>query len=294
VNRQEQQVSAKLSKIMRAARKRLGLTQVAVARKMGITQGSLSKLESGQLVASAPQWFTFCEFTGISADSLITGYIERNRPAMLRDVSADESGYRIPKRYSTNSGSKVRAMLPFLHFFQQKLGETRLSQFLVSLGLDPDFFVDLDNQLSLNFCVDISKYLIRHGYMKPKHLLDLTSQVAQPRVHGSLHRYYDGSAGATALLQVLTLNSRQYECNFRYQLEAQSRSQLVLSVHPEKHLSEINHGGDDDLGDFLCRYKRSYFERFSSYGGSAAVSFSDVECQYHGDDRCVYRAQLAR
>jgi DNA-binding XRE family transcriptional regulator len=46
-------------------RKRLGLTQIQVAEKLGISQSFLSKLENAKAEPSALQWLQFCEITQI-------------------------------------------------------------------------------------------------------------------------------------------------------------------------------------------------------------------------------------
>src|SRR4051812_23679776 len=109
---------------MRAARKRIGLTQMGVAQALGISQSALSKMESARLIPSAPQWFAFCEITTISADSLTLGYLERNKPALLTNAEV-EGGFKLPKRFAEFRGSKVRAVMPFLIVFKETLGEEK-------------------------------------------------------------------------------------------------------------------------------------------------------------------------
>lgn len=59
------------ARVLRAVRKQLKLTQVFVSKKMGISQGSLSKMETGKAEPSALQWMEFCRVTGIPADALL-------------------------------------------------------------------------------------------------------------------------------------------------------------------------------------------------------------------------------
>jgi DNA-binding XRE family transcriptional regulator len=50
---------------LKTHRKRLGLTQIQVAEKLGISQSFLSKLENAKAEPSALQWLHFCELTQI-------------------------------------------------------------------------------------------------------------------------------------------------------------------------------------------------------------------------------------
>ena len=56
--------------MMRSVRKQLKLTQILVSKKLGVSQGSLSKMETAKAEPSALQWLEFCQLTGIPADVL--------------------------------------------------------------------------------------------------------------------------------------------------------------------------------------------------------------------------------
>ncbi|MCM2324194.1 MAG: helix-turn-helix domain-containing protein [Oligoflexia bacterium] len=58
------------ARVLRGVRKQLKLTQVVVSKKMGISQGSLSKMETAKAEPSAIQWMEFCRTTGIPTDVL--------------------------------------------------------------------------------------------------------------------------------------------------------------------------------------------------------------------------------
>ena len=59
------------SKLIRGVRKHLKLTQVLVSKKLGVSQGSLSKMETGKAEPSAIQWVEFCRLTGVPMDALV-------------------------------------------------------------------------------------------------------------------------------------------------------------------------------------------------------------------------------
>ncbi len=291
---EERLYAKKTARIIRAARKQLSLNQQTVATRLGISQSALSKLEHATLIPSAPQWFEFCRMTSIAPESLLTGYIERNRLATL-DEANREGTFKLPKRYSLHRGSKVRAILPFLTFLRSVYEEDKVRDFLKStMKVDPDFFVDLDNQLNLRFILDLAKHLIEQKHLRVSNLSKLTRPVNQPEMHGSLQRHYSGTMEPVQLLSTLFSSSRHYECNFRYRIEDQKRQWFDFSVEPEKHLADFGYKNDSTLGDFLCKFKRSYFERFLQFGDAAEKQpvVEALECHHHGASRCVYRVTL--
>jgi len=278
---------------MRAARKRAGITQVGVSQGLGISQSALSKMESARLIPSAPQWFAFCEIASISPDSLTLGYIERTKAAVLGRGEV-ESGFRLPKQFAEFRGSKVRAVMPFILVFKELLGEEKFCEFLETLKLDPDFFMDLDNQINLNFCLEALKAMIHKGDFKAKDFSRMSSAIVNPGVHGEfLYRHYMDATDSVARLRTVIANARLYECNFRYALEEDRASSLVLSIEPEPHLGAFNYKDDSTLGNALCRYKQHYFHEISSCGHGPGLKIREIECHYRGAERCVYELKTA-
>lgn len=289
---QESQAAMRIAALMRAARKKRDLTQVEVSKRLQISQSALSKIESGLLIPSAPQWFEFCQLTDISADSLLTGYMERVSSAVVESGELNV-GFKIPKAYRPYRGSKMRAMLPFLKYFHAVAGEDKVDEYFRSIKMDQDAFLDLDGQINLKFCLDLSRTLIQTGLLKPADFSKMTSTVSQSETHGRMHRMYDGQKDPLALIQVLLQNARQYECNFHYQIEERNEKRLAFSVKPEEHLAEFDYRNDPVLGDFLCQFKKHYFESFTHYGSSQGATLHERQCHYKGADSCVYELKTA-
>ena len=100
-----------LGKRIAANRKHLGLTQEALADKLGITAQAVSKWETDAScpdIAALPQ---LCKILGISADELLTGKSEEVRivPAAERKPF-EELVFRV--RVNSVAGDKVRVNLP--------------------------------------------------------------------------------------------------------------------------------------------------------------------------------------
>src|SRR5687768_17309031 len=138
-------LTQRIGRVVQAARKHLGINQTALAPKLGIDQSGLSRVESGRQALTAVQWFTFCDIAGIAADSAILGSFELSRP---------ESAMRLPSRYSFESHSKVRSLLPLLSFAQNSMGERAFSSFLEEKRIHEDFFLNLNARINFNFTLE--------------------------------------------------------------------------------------------------------------------------------------------
>jgi hypothetical protein len=222
----------------------------------------------------------------------MTGYMERLSSAVVESGDLNV-GFKIPKAYRPYRGSKMRAMLPFLQYFNTVAGEEKVDEYFRSIKMDKDAFLDLDGQINLKFCLDLSRTMIQTGLLKPTDFGKMTSTVSRSETHGRLHRMYDGQKDPLMLIQVLLQNSRQYECNFNYQIEERNDKRLAFSVKPEEHLAEFQYRNDPVLGDFLCQFKKHYFESFTHYGNIQGATLHERQCHYKGADSCVYELKAA-
>jgi DNA-binding XRE family transcriptional regulator len=289
---QEKEDLKRISRVMRAARKISGKNQVEISKALGISQSALSKFESGLLIPSTSQWFMFCKTVGIdSLESFTYGVVDNARPTRL-DGSYPSSSFKIPKKYSHHSGSKVRSIRPFLHYFEDKLGLQHLENFMEARKVDPDYFVVYDNQLNIGFTLDAATHLISEGVLTKKDTPALTQILNQPVLHGTLSHNYHRATGQVQLMSELIHHSAHYELNFEYRIEESQAKFLDISVQPQQHMELFDYK-NAQLGDFLCRYKKSFFQRFSTFNGGKPMEIDEKECHYHGAAKCVYQVKIA-
>ena len=67
----EKRAAGLVAKKMYSVRIEQERSQKDVAKALGITQSTLSKMEHGKLIPSAVQWLDFCRLTRVEADSLL-------------------------------------------------------------------------------------------------------------------------------------------------------------------------------------------------------------------------------
>lgn len=136
------------------------LTQTDISEMLKISQGTVSKVESGDLILSSYHWMRFCEICGISMETIGTGYIEQFGYTQV--TSNRRIGkFQLSARYANNAGMKVRDFLPLIDALKNNLGEKEWKSFSKKrFKIDEDYFINLDHQLSFYFVQDLIEEMI--------------------------------------------------------------------------------------------------------------------------------------
>jgi DNA-binding XRE family transcriptional regulator len=291
----EQQKLEKIAAVVRAGRKLNGLTQVELSQRIGVSQSWVSKVESAILVPHATEWFEMCRLFSIdSEESFYSGVID-NCNSTKMDNLYPNSLFNLPRAFKTNPNSKVRAARPFVTFLEEKMGPEKLSQYFRQNKLDPDFFVVLDNQISIEFLLKLLSDLIGTGILKRSDIAKIAELCSQPESHGLLSAEYNREQTDQQRLAALIKNSPLYETNFSYEIAEQNHHHFALTVSPQPHLS-LNALRRDGLEDALCQYKQHYFKNFIRYAkpkSGLLANLTEKECLFKGDKRCLYKIEFA-
>ncbi len=280
-----------ISGIFRAGRKLRGYTQIDVANRLSTSQSWISKVESELGLPNADQWFDACQLFRINSDySYCSGVID-NCQIAKDDIGMiyPDSYFKVPKKYARSAASRVRDIRPFIRFFQQQLGREALDQFLKSERIDPDFFLVLDNRISIQFVIKLLSELSRRGALYLAELQRLTAWVREPDAHGRLHQDYDMTSNARDVLSAWVLNSKHYDSNYEYSFVSDRTNAVTMTLTPRDHV-ESSVLRVAFLDDFICRYKKEYFKQFARYGKlyTQDVEVVDRECIFRGGSRCIY------
>lgn len=294
MNQRERETAGRTAQIFRAARKRACLTQVEVSKNLGIAQGTLSKLERGLLVPSAQHWFDFCHLTDIPTQSLVTGFIETPKKAKVKNLGqGDLQDFKVKPAYMGFAGTKNRSLVPLFQYLKNKISDDQMKTFFQELKTDPDYFIDLDRQINIEFMFDVIAWLVSQGILSLDRLSELVEVVSEPQTHGEFRSKYDRVSHPIKRLAILLENAPYYEVNFNYQVTHVDDRSIEFSMTPGDHLFDFNYQEHPVLGDFLFRYKEEYFKQFLSYkktdASASEVSVRQSEWHCDGADRCVYR-----
>jgi DNA-binding XRE family transcriptional regulator len=73
MNSIERKVAKRVGEIFYSARKKMDLTQEAFGKKLGLSQGLISRVEGGIGLPGLVEWIRFCEFTDTPCDAFWKG-----------------------------------------------------------------------------------------------------------------------------------------------------------------------------------------------------------------------------
>ncbi len=284
---EEKKAAVKTAQIIRSARKSRGWTQIDAAQKIGISQSALSKMESGVLIPSVHQWFEFCSSAGIPADSHIQGYLDRLELIRFQEKVV-QSDFKLKEIYRQNAGSSARSMAPLIHWLHSSVGEVKAKKLIKDMGVDPDYFVDLGNQINFRFFVDLFQVIKKKGIFKKADLSQVTCQVASKKAHGGLYTGYSQASTVEALLKTAFSKSPFYEVNFDYKIEDVHTKKVVFSVVPKEHLLDNKQLHFLEAREFLSDYRSGYFKNLVEHLNSKQALVKDVNCISNSIESCIY------
>jgi transcriptional regulator with XRE-family HTH domain len=111
----KKQAIGEIIKVARLIRK---VGQIQLANAVGITQGYLSKIESGKIDPSAIDWFYLSDVLKFSPDSITWGYPELMSP--LPPMEDIVTTLKMPQTFIDSERKiSMRFLYPMIHFFEK-------------------------------------------------------------------------------------------------------------------------------------------------------------------------------
>lgn len=259
--------------LMKAARKFKKFNQADVANAIGCSQSALSKMEHNLLVPSAPQWFLFARFTSIPPETLETGVIDRNSKVKFNDEEVS-LGFKIPKKYRTQRAEKVREMYPFLQFLEKKVSQEKYKEFILSTGIDYEFFLDFDNLINFQLLADTIDYFIKLGLNSPSDIKGIVN-------FGQNNVYWDHYGvdwkklnNVPDVLNAFASEQVFFQTDFQIKVESVT-GKTTVSYYPEYHLKQFAANIRPEIVDFLNHYRSATLEniinRFTRQSGTVEL-----------------------
>ena len=281
--------------MMRAGRKFRGYTQQEIARILGISQGTLSKLEQGSLIVSAPLWFEFCERLKIDPKSFLLGYIDD--PELLATVSIpgdhdhdERSGFKLPRRYDFFKGSSVRVVRGILDYAREVWGEKKLAQFLFAKGMDPDFLLVLPNRINIQFPLDVLKALKESGHLSRDGLKRISLRFEKPEFQGTMGMLFQATGRHPKdVLQTIILGLDRYTRNFNHRFHTENAG-AEITAEPADFLENFRPMGE--IGKTLCDLKSLMLESMIHRVSSKTAKVKQTHCYFQGEDSCQFQVQF--
>jgi transcriptional regulator with XRE-family HTH domain len=290
---EEKRAAKQTAKILSSVRKSRGMTQIEVAKGLGISQSALSKLERGYLIPSVFQWFEFCKITAIPADSHVLGYVDFATEVPV-DHDLSIGGFKFAKKYLHGRRSTVRTALPFVKWLEQSVGAIRAESVIKDMGADPDYFVQLDLTVSLQFILDLAQYLKDKGHLSSSQHDQMIKEVAQGHSHGHLWQAYQKEMDPLQGFELLLSKAGYYERNFDYQITEKSEKKKLLQFRATPSQSLLDSKGvmDHECKDVICTHRTKYFTTMARIHADRGTIVRELECSFSGSANCVFEVQF--
>ncbi|OUR97251.1 hypothetical protein A9Q84_13070 [Halobacteriovorax marinus] len=256
----------RLAKLIFASRKRKGYTQSFISKETGITQGTLSKIESGQCSVSAKHWFLLSKLLDIPSESVWSGLIDRGVKPTREN---EKNTFKLPKHYFNHAHSSVKEIIPILEFVSKEKGAEQVRSYLNTIGIVDFFFFDLNNKINFSFATD----LLKHFY--PDQLGDeLYRRIggfAKVDEHHGVHAedYKKKNTGIN-LLKSYIENSHFYQNAYKYKIVEKESHFIKFTMEA----SDISKNHSNEIEDILIPFKKAYLESFSKMDNESSLKIS--------------------
>jgi transcriptional regulator with XRE-family HTH domain len=244
--------------LMKAARKFRKFNQSDVADAIGCSQSALSKMEHNLLVPSAPQWFLFARFTAIPPETLETGFIDRHSKVKFNSDQVS-LGFKIPKRYRAFRSEKVRELYPFLQYLEKKMSPPLHLEYMNSLSLDPEFFIDFDNLINFQLILDTIDYFIKLGKNTHEDIQEIVRFGQNDVYWDHFGVEWKSLADINTVLKEFAHQQVFFQTDFQLKVETIS-DKTTISYFPEYHLKQLSSGIKRETIDFLNSYREATLE----------------------------------
>jgi transcriptional regulator with XRE-family HTH domain len=252
------ELEVSIGPLMKAARKFRKFNQSDVADAIGCSQSALSKMEHNLLVPSAPQWFLFARFTAIPPETLETGFIDRHSKVKFNSDQVS-LGFKIPKRYRAFRSEKVRELYPFLQYLEKKMTPPLHLEYMNSLSLDPEFFIDFDNLINFQLILDTIDYFINLGKNTHEDIQDIVRFGQNDVYWDHFGVEWKTLADVNAVLKEFAHQQVFFQTDFQLKVETIS-DKTTISYFPEYHLKQLSSGIKRETIDFLNSYREATLE----------------------------------
>lgn len=250
--------------IVETARKDAGLTQGELSDAVGVIQSTISRIEKGVLAPTLFHWIKACEVLNIPEEALSVGFLDRNTVTKITS-GIKEGGYTLPKTYSDLKCIKVRNYLPLFCYIEEEFGEDTLQKIISDLKFKPNFFLNLDNQVNLNFADDFLITLGKYQKVDGRTMGRIVHYVASPKSHGVLSRHFNNASDQLDLMDRYLRNITKYHRVFFLENYHCDEDKITFdAAYPEENQAIFDNMGEEK-DEFLWQYYLSWMKKLSLF-----------------------------
>ncbi len=143
-----------------------GLNQTELSKRLECSQGTISKLENGELEPTAFHLVRMREVFGVSIDAIVDGLIPYR---VIAERFSNSS--LLPPRYARGAATKLKYLYPLVRAFEQRHGVAKLLKEIQKLGLKAAAFAEPELLVSSHTFHDLIEVYREHGATDSKEFL---------------------------------------------------------------------------------------------------------------------------
>lgn len=268
-----------------------GLNQSEMSQRLGLTQGWLSKLESGSGEVTVSHLLALRNHFGINADAMIDGAIPYMDLAMRFGAKA-----RLPTKYTEHANCRMRVIYGLVGLFTKKSGERVVRRALKALGVPPHFLAEPRMPINTRLFIDFMRVCERQGILtNAASWRELAKQSLSPvAMEKDFQRIAEADSPQAALKTFLALLDR-YEGDFSHELRPHGRKAAQVTIGAQPGLTRMGRP-DWTIGKLWCKYRQELLKKVGDVSGSGSFHVDELQCQYDSttkDSQCVYELSWA-
>lgn len=242
-------------KILRYLRISQGVTQQELANITGTSRFKISRAELCKAELSTREWWELMKRFNLDLDCIYRGQlsIENNN---------DADKFKLPLRFAKHAYSGGRVIQFHLKNFKAQFGEEGFESFCEQEGVNPLYFLNLNNSININFNLKLIQSMILKGNLKNEE--DISNYV-QRGFNSYGHRFQvEGlflGSGIENILRVLN-NVELFENDHHFSLEdcTKSGKSVTVSFCPKEHVNLKLYRDDPVIKNVIGKMIKGYFK----------------------------------
>ncbi len=256
-----------------------GLTQEEMAKMLDLnSRTTYARIIRGEKELEYYQSFILKEKFNITSKELSIGKIFQS--------NLNEAQFKIPEIYKKNPFTGGRVIDLYKTLFEYFYGNEKFNQFCQNEGLDPLYFVDIRNNISIFFSMRVAQYLIQSKKICSYHQIEELGKSIfhlSPGIKLSLENYLH-SQNSISKLYLFVKKAYAFERNHTYIIEDLKDDEITISFYPNEHIDLKVYKNDPILGEFF-----RYWIKGSLLGLSdQSLHVSEKANLYKGDSKTTF------
>ncbi len=233
------ELTLKLGRLLRAVRKMKGLPQKEVCQSLNLTQGTLSKIESGILMPRINLWFDFCGYYDIDPNSYYIGVIDNFKTLKTKDVTK-VGLFTIPNEIGYSSSIGVRSIASYIKLLEFNISNDVFLDFCKDCNIDPDYFLGFDNTINYNFEFKLIELLVKKRILTASKMSKLSKAIENPEMSGVMLKNFESFKTPEKSLKYFLKNYNKYNSGLNLEIEEEKNNSLIVHVAPKEEISHFD------------------------------------------------------